>query len=160
MLMQSTIEKPLHFVNTIPRGLICLPTTPWYCPPPPSPYPASLSLIHLSPLVSINTPHSPLQKPDSHWFSDLYTHNHHPLRSSCSLLLPSMLLYCPHPPSFPLFFFSPSMPPSPKEPSRLIIIITLWALVMTDWRGFLLISIIRIVTNSKTQSCGWVDSGN
>lgn len=53
--------------------------------PPLPPASLCLSLMHLSPLVSINTPFSPLQKPDSHWFSDLYTHLHHPLPSSSSL---------------------------------------------------------------------------
>lgn len=90
-----TIENLLPFVRRILCRLIW-PQSLTDFPPPVLPASLCLSLMHLSPLVSINTPFSPLQKPDSHWFSDLYTHQHHPLPSSGSLLLPSMVLYCLH----------------------------------------------------------------
>lgn len=97
-----TIENLLLFVRRILCRLIWPQSIPRFSPPV---LPASLclSLMHLSPLLSINTPFSPLQKPDSHWFSDLYTHQHHPLSSSGSLLLLSMVLYCLH------LFISPSL---------------------------------------------------
>lgn len=56
-----------------------------------------LSLMHLSPLLSINTPHTlPFKKPDSHWFSDLYAHQHHPIPSSGSVHLLQMVPHCLH----------------------------------------------------------------
>lgn len=91
-----TIENLLPFVLRILCGLIWPQSIPRFFSPPVLPASLCLSLMHLSPLVSINTPFSPLQKPDSHWFSDLYTHHHHPLPSSGSLLLLSMVLYCLH----------------------------------------------------------------
>lgn len=90
-----TIENPLPFVRRILCRLIWPQSIPRYSPPV---LPASLrlSLMHLCPLVSINTPFSPLQKPDSHWFSDLYTHQRYPLAFSSSPLFLSMVLYCLH----------------------------------------------------------------
>ncbi len=141
-----TIENLFPFVRRILCRLIWPQPIPRF-PLPVRPASLCLSLMHLSPLVSINTPFSPLQKPDSHWFSDLYTHQHHPLRSCGSLLLLSMLFYCFHLSISPLLHhslhlsstlttFSSTFSPPLARKHEILRIVQGGSLSHDTWKGF------------------------